>query len=63
MRKFVATAESQGNIWNKTVVIHAYDIVEAQDKFFAWLKKQEVYTQKLSLEIEEVIEPDYEVIQ
>lgn len=64
MRKFLALATSQGNVWQGKILIQAADLAQAQDKFFAWLKTQEVYPHmwRLNLEIQEVKQTDYEVI-
>lgn len=34
---------SEGNIFSGEVCIEAEGLVEAQDKFFAWVKKQKTY--------------------
>jgi len=43
MRNFVATYNSDRNIFKGQVHISAVSVGEAQDKFFDWLKKQAVY--------------------
>jgi hypothetical protein len=62
MKKFLATATSNGNIWAGKVIIQADTLVEAQDKFSAWLREQPVYSRITSynLHIEET--DQYEVI-
>lgn len=49
---------SKNNIFEGKVVISAKNLVEAQDKFFDWLKKQPVYQYmwNLSISIEEIKE-------
>lgn len=62
MKKYLATATSEGNFWTGKVIIQADTLVGAQDKFFTWLREQSVYSHmwKLNLHIEET--DQYEVI-
>lgn len=61
-RTFIAEASSPGNAWKGKVVIRAANIVEAQDKFFAWLRKQEVYTHMWKLHMD-IYEGDHDPIE
>jgi uncharacterized protein YegJ (DUF2314 family) len=60
--KYLATATSKGNIWTGKVIIQANTLVEAQDKFFAWLKEQSVYSHMWNLEVSIEETHQYEVI-
>lgn len=59
MKHYLVKYKSDGNlIENKQLYVGpCYDIVEAQDKFFDWLKKQDLYKRmwKLNVEFEEII--------
>lgn len=46
---FIFNYESIGNIFSGEVAIEASSLVEAQDKFLAWIKKQSVYQHMWSL--------------
>lgn len=48
---FVATYYSKGNLFEGELAIFARDLAEAQDKFFSWLKKNQVYTHLWSLTV------------
>lgn len=52
MRNFVATFSSRGNIEKGQVHINALSIVEAQDKFFEYLKKTDLYQHMWNLNLE-----------
>jgi hypothetical protein len=56
MRNFVATYNSDRNLFKGQVHISAVSIGEAQGKFFDWLKKQSVYPHmwNLSVNFEEI---------
>jgi len=56
MRNFVATYNSDRNLFKGQVHISAVSVGEAQDKFFDWLKKQSVYPHmwNLSVNLEEI---------
>ena len=59
MRTFNVEWSSPKNIIDKTrVVVRAESLVEAQDKFFAWLKKHPVYQHMWCLNME-MSETDY----
>ena len=58
MRTFMVDWYSEGNIEKGTVVVRAAGLVEAQDKFLGWLKKQPIYEHmwRLSFALEEAKE-------
>ena len=63
MKTFSVEWTSPKNFVDKTrVIVRAENLVEAQDKFFEWLKKQAVYSHMwcLNMEMSEVqyIEPE-----
>jgi len=63
MRTFQVTWFSEGNLEKGTVVVLATSLVEAQDKFLAWLKKKPIYQHMWNLsfaftEIDDVISPE-----
>lgn len=60
--KYLATATSKGNIWTGKIIIQADTLVEAQDKFFAWLKGQSVYSHMWNLEVTIEETQQYELI-
>ena len=43
MKLYIFDYSSEGNIFSGEICIEAEGLVEAQDKFFAWLKKQQTY--------------------
>ena len=49
MKTFQVVWESPGNIEKGTVIVRAANIVQAQDKFLAWLKGRPVYEHMWSL--------------
>ena len=51
MRNFLATYSSSGNLEKGQVHINAWDIVEAQDKFFDHLKTTGLYSHMWCLEL------------
>jgi hypothetical protein len=51
MRAFLFDYESAGNIESGMVVVNAEDLVEAQDKFFAWLRTQPLYSHMWNLAV------------
>jgi hypothetical protein len=60
MKTFSVTWDSPGNLDKGTVIVRAVNIVEAQDKFLAYLKKHSVYKHmwRLSFAITEIDEPE-----
>ena len=63
MKTYSATYSSVGNFDSGDVIIKAHSIVEAQDKFFAWLKTKDLYQHmwQLNMTIREY--PSFEVIE
>lgn len=55
VKAYIVDWSSEGNIQSGTSVIQAESIVEAQDKFWEWLRKQPIYGHmwRLSFTIEE----------
>ena len=43
MKLYIFDYSSEGNIFSGEVCIEAKGLVEAQDKFFDWVKKQQTY--------------------
>ena len=41
MKLYIFDYSSEGNIFSGEICIEAEGLVEAQDKFFAWVKKQQ----------------------
>lgn len=65
-RTFIVTWSSPGNITSgKQVVISADNIVQAQDKFWTWLRKQPVFQHmwKLNFEMVECESVNWEVVE
>ena len=64
-KRYLAIATSPGNVWARRVVIEAKNVVEAQDKFFAWLKTEPVYTHmwRLDMQLELLDDVEYGVIR
>lgn len=56
MKTFLAIYESPNNVFSGKLCIPSTNIEEAQNKFFAWLKKQSAYPHmwKLTVEFEEI---------
>ena len=56
MKLYIFDYSSEGNIFSGEICIEAKCLVEAQDKFFAWLKKQQTYRDmwRLSFKAREV---------
>ena len=66
MKAYNVNWTSPGNfVNNNRVVVRAESLVEAQDKFFAWLKKHPVYQHMwcLNMEMSEVQYAEPEVIE
>lgn len=55
-KPFVVTYNSQNNLFKGRLVIEADTIVEAQNKFLDWLKRQPVYLHmwRLTFEFEQM---------
>lgn len=64
MRTFTVDWHSPHNIEKGTVIVKALSLVEAQDKFLEWIKKQSIYSHmwRLSFEFTES-DTQYEVIE
>lgn len=60
MNTYQVTWSSQGNIEHGTVIVRATGIVQAQDKFWSWLRQRPVYQHmwRLEFEIREVEEAE-----
>ena len=43
MKLYIFDYSSEGNIFSGEICIEAEGLVEAQDKFFDWVKKQKTY--------------------
>ena len=56
MKLYIFDYSSEGNIFSGEVCIEAKGIVEAQDKFIEWVKKQQTYQHmwRLSFKTREV---------
>ena len=56
MKLYIFDYSSEGNIFSGEVCIEAEGLVEAQDKFFDWVKKQKTYQHmwRLSFKAREV---------
>lgn len=54
MRHFLATYSSDGNLEKGQIHINAVDLVEAQNKFFDFLKNTELYRHMWSLNLKMV---------
>ena len=52
MKYFLVRYCSKNNLFQGSIAIQAKSLHEAQDKFFAWLREQEVYKHMWRLEIE-----------
>jgi hypothetical protein len=65
MKTYQVDWQSEGNIDGGRVIVFAAFIAEAQDKFFAWLRKRPVYKHmwKLNVVFTEVDYIEPEVIQ
>lgn len=49
---YLFTAQSTGNVFKASIAIEANSLVQAQDKFLDWLKKQPVYQHMWNLTFE-----------
>jgi hypothetical protein len=60
MRTFSVSWDSPGNLDKGTVIVRAVSLVEALDKFLAYLKKHSAYPHmwKLSFAFTEIDEPE-----
>ena len=56
MKLYIFDYSSEGNIFSGEICIEAEGLVEAQDKFFDWVKKQKTYQHmwRLSFKAREV---------
>ena len=56
MKTFIATYESAGNLEKGRICLEGHNAVDAQDKFFDWLKEQPLYSHmwQLSVQFEEI---------
>ena len=56
MKVFIATYESTGNLEKGRICLEGRSIVDAQDKFFEWLRTQPLYQHmwQLSVQFEEI---------
>ena len=50
-RLFVANYYSKDNLFEGELAVFAEDLVEAQDKFFDWLRKDPVYSHLWNLTV------------
>lgn len=62
MRTFGFKYESKGNLESGTVVVRAESLVEAQDKFFDWLRKSPLYKHMWNLSVQCTEYDDYVVL-
>lgn len=55
MKVFLVDWSSEGNQESGTITVQAKSVIEAQDKFWDWLRKQPIYAHlwRLSFSIEE----------
>lgn len=60
-KTFLCKYESKDNLFKGEIVILAERISEAQDKFFSWLKKQQVYQHMWNLNMQ-ITEINQEII-
>lgn len=56
MKTYLITYESKSNLFKGRLCIPADNLVQAQDKFWAWLRRQDVYQHlwRLEFDIEEI---------
>lgn len=52
MKRYLVAYESKGNLNKGSVIVTADNLVEAQTKFFEWLKSQELYQHMWRLNVE-----------
>jgi len=52
MKHFIVNYESEGNLVEGTLYIEARGIVDAQDKFFDWVRKLPFYGHMWKLKVE-----------
>ena len=52
MKNFIVKGESENNLFEFELHIQAESLSEAQDKFFAWVRQQPVYSHMWRLQFE-----------